>query len=78
MDLQFFTAIAYASIAVLIAVLAIYLAVKLLGKISKFVVIVVAVAFLLWLLFSDHGFIQMLGGLGNKIPSFAEIFGKGA
>ena len=78
MDLQFFTAIAYASIAILIAVLAIYLAIKLLGKISKFVVIVIAIAFLLWLLFSNHGFVQMLGGLGDKIPSFAELFGKGA
>ena len=78
MDLQFFTAIAYASIAILVAVLAIYLALTLLGKISKFVVIVIAIAFLLWLLFSNHGFVQMLGGLGDKIPSFAELFGKGA
>jgi hypothetical protein len=78
MDLHIFTAIAYASIAILIASFAIYLSIKLLGKISKFAITTIAIGFVLWFLFSDHSFIQMTSGLGDILPSFVEIFGKGA
>ena len=78
MNLEIFTAIGYGAIAILIAVLAAYLAIKLLGKIAKYVIIGVVVAFVLWFLFSDHNILQMMSGLGDKIPSFAELFGKGA
>ena len=78
MNLEIFTAIGYGAIAILIAVLAAYLAIKLLGKIAKYVIIGVVVAFVLWFLFSDHSILQMMSGLGDKIPSFAELFGKGA
>ncbi len=78
MNLEIFTAIGYGAIAILIAVLAAYLAIKLLGKIAKYVIIGVVIAFVLWFLFSDHSIVQMMSGLGDKIPSFAELFGKGA
>ena len=78
MGLEIFTAVGYGAIAVLIAVLAAYLAIKLLGKIAKYVIIGVVVAFVLWFLFSDHSILQMMSGLGDKLPSFAELFGKGA
>ena len=65
-----FTDIAYAALALLIAVLALYFVLRLLGKIAKFVVSVIilaAVAAVLWFIFSDHsamlGVLPFLNGL---------------
>ena len=54
MPVEIFTDIAYAALALLIAVLAVYLAVRLLGKLTKFVIIVVAVVLVIWLILSDN------------------------
>ncbi len=74
--LGIFTDIAVAAVAILVTVLAIYLALKLLGKIAKFMVGVVIVAAILWFLFSDHSILQSIGAIGDKIPSFSEIFAQ--
>ena len=65
-----FTDIAYAALTLLIAVLALYFVLRLLGKIAKFIVSVIilaAVAAVLWLIFSDHsamlGVLPFLNGL---------------
>ena len=76
MDLRIFTSIAYAALALLITVLAIYLSLKLLGKIAKFVIIGVVVAAVLWFLFSDHSVLQLIGSLGDKLPTFSDLIGK--
>ncbi len=60
LDIEIFTKIAYSAVAILIAVLAVYLAVRLIGKLAKFILIAIAVAAVLWLLFSQRAF---LGGL---------------
>lgn len=70
--------IARAAVALLVAVLAIYLSLRLLGKIAKFVIIAVVIALVLWFLFSEGSILQTLTGLGEKLPSFGELFTKGA
>jgi len=49
--------IAKSAVALLITVLAIYLAVRLLGKLAKFVIVVVVVVFVVWLIFSESSFL---------------------
>ena len=51
---QTLTDIAKSAVALLITVLAIYLAVRLLGKLAKFVITIVVVVFVAWLLLSDN------------------------
>ena len=70
LPITLFTDIAYAALALLIAVLALYFVLRLLGKIAKFIVsviILVAVAAVLWFIFSDHsvalGVLPFLNGL---------------
>lgn len=63
MPVELFTDLAYAAVALLIAVLAIYFALRLFGKIAKFVVIVIVVIVVLWLIFSDHSIIQTVSNL---------------
>jgi lipopolysaccharide export LptBFGC system permease protein LptF len=61
-----FTDIAYAALTLLIAVLAVYFALRLLGKLTKFVVtviVVVVVVVVLWMIFSDHSIIQSASDL---------------
>lgn len=66
LDLQFFIDLAYASLAVLVAVLAIYLALRLLGKFAKWLITVVVIVLVLWFLFSNHSILQyLLDALGN-------------
>ena len=58
MPVELFGDIAYAALALLIAVLAIYFAMRILGKIAKFVVtviVLIVVAVVLWRIFSDSG-----------------------
>ena len=66
MPVALFTDIAYAALALLIAVLAIYFALRLLGKLAKFVVsviVLIIIAVVLWLIFSDHSIIQAASDL---------------
>ena len=58
MPVELFGDIAYAALALLIAVLAIYFAIRILGRIAKFVVtviVLIVMAVVLWLVFSDTG-----------------------
>ncbi len=52
------TDVAFAAIALLVAVLAIYLAIRLLGKLAKFVIILVLIGLAAWLVFSDKSFLH--------------------
>ena len=58
MPVELFGDIAYAALALLVAVLALYFALRVLGRIAKFVVTVVVlivVAVVLWIIFKDGG-----------------------
>ncbi|MBE6603980.1 MAG: hypothetical protein IJC95_05780 [Clostridia bacterium] len=50
--------IATSAVAVLITVLAIYLAMRLLGKLAKFFIVIIVVVFVIWLLLSDSSFLN--------------------
>ncbi len=50
--------IAISAVAVLITVLAIYLAMRLLGKLAKFFIVIIVVVFVIWLLLSDSSFLN--------------------
>ena len=56
-DVQLLVDIAIAAVALLVTVLAIYLAFRLLGKLAKFFVTIIVIVFVLWLLFSDNSFL---------------------
>ena len=60
MNVQFFSDLAYSALALLVAVLAIYLALRLLGKLAKLVVIVIVIAAVAWFLLSDTSPVQIL------------------
>lgn len=63
--MEIITEIARAAVALLIAVLAIYLSVRLLGKLAKFIITLVVIAFVLWLIFADSSFLSnMIADLG--------------
>ena len=59
-DLGIFSDIAYAALALLVAALAIYLSLRLFGKIAKFLITLVVILLALWFLFSDHSILQTL------------------
>ena len=52
-DVQLLVDVAIGAVALLVTVLAIYLALRLLGKLAKLFVIVIVIAFVLWLVFAD-------------------------
>ena len=52
-DVQLLVDVAIGAVALLVTVLAIYLAFRLLGKLAKFFVTVIVIAFVLWLVFAD-------------------------
>ena len=52
-DVQLLVDVAIGAVALLVTVLAIYLAFRLLGKLAKFFVTVIVIVFVLWLLFAD-------------------------
>ena len=56
--MEMLTDIAYAAIALLITVLAIYLSIRLLGKLAKFVIILVVIAVVLWFIFGDNSILK--------------------
>ncbi len=64
LNLEFFTDIATAALAVLIAVLACYLALRLLGKLAKFLITVVIIVLVVWFVFSDHSILRDYINLG--------------
>ena len=76
-NLQFLTDLAYAALAVLVAVLAIYLALRLLGKFAKYLITIVLIGLVLWFLFSDRSILQyvmgLLDGAKDKLGELAGI-----
>ena len=68
LNVDIFVDIATAALAVLIAVLACYLALRLLGQIAKFLVIVVVILLVAWFVF----------GNGSPISGFLDIRALGA
>ncbi|MBR6727515.1 MAG: hypothetical protein IKM08_04935 [Clostridia bacterium] len=55
---EMFSDIAFSAISVLITLIAIYLSVRLLGKLAKFVICIVIIAFLIWLFVSDNSILS--------------------
>ena len=76
-DLGIFSDIAYAALALLVAALAIYLSLRLFGKIAKFLITLVVILLALWFLFSDHSILQTLvsfaRGLRDNMDKAGEI-----
>ncbi len=75
MPVEIFGDIAYAALALLIAVVAIYFALRVLGKVAKFVVtviVVIVVAIVLWRIFSNTGMsaLPFVGEIANKVSFF--------
>ena len=67
--MEFLMQLAHGAVALLIAALAIYLSLRLLGKIAKFVIAVIVIAVVLWFLLSDHSILQSLKDLLALLPS---------
>ncbi len=59
-DLQIFTDIAMALVMILVGVLAVYFALRFLGKVAKIVVSVLIVIVVVWILFSKGGVLSEL------------------
>ena len=78
MNVQWFSDIAYAALALLITVLAIYLSARLLGKFAKFLITVVIVIAVLWFIFSDKSIVQSIVGAATGLSgsNLFEMFGK--
>lgn len=57
---EIFSDIAISAISVLVTLIAIYLSVRLLGKLAKFVIGVVIIAFLVWLFVSDNSILSTI------------------
>ena len=70
--MQVITDIAYAALALLIATLAVYLSLKLMGKLAKFLIILIVIGVVVWFLFSDHSFVQSLLELARNAKEKTE------
>ena len=70
--------IARGAIALLIAVVVIYLALKLMGKIAKFVIILVIIALILWFILSNPDVMQSAKDAISSLASFAPFAEMGA
>ena len=55
-----FAGLASNAISLLIALVAIYLSVRLLGKLAKFAICLVVIAFLIWLFVSDNSILNLI------------------
>ena len=65
--------LSYAALVILIAVLAVYLAFRLLGKFAKLLVTVAVIVLVLWLVFSNRGALQYLRDLVDSLKSGAGL-----
>lgn len=52
--------VAISAVSVLVALIAVYLSLRLLGKIAKFVVIAVVIALLVWLFVADNSILNTI------------------
>ena len=55
--------VAISAVSVLVALIAVYLSLRLLGKIAKFVVIAVVIALLVWLFVADNSILNTIKDL---------------
>lgn len=67
--MAFITNVAYAALALLVAVVAIYFSVRLLGKLAKFVIILVIVALVLWLIFAENSILRDVISIANDLKT---------
>ena len=58
--LEVLAQIAFAAMALLVGVLAIYIAIRFLGKLAKFAVVLVVIVLVLWFFLSDNSFLHSL------------------
>ena len=68
--MEFLTQLAHGALAILISVLAIYLSLRLLGRIAKFVITLVVIAVVLWFIFSENSILQSIQGFSDALPSW--------
>lgn len=74
--MELFQDIAYAAVTLLIAVLAIYFAVRLLGKLAKFVItliVLVVVAVVLWMIFSNTGTLPSVWSIAAPMTVYGAV-----
>ncbi len=70
-DVQLLVDVAIGAVALLITVLAIYLAIRLLGKLAKLAVILIVIVFVLWLVFADG---SPLDGVILSVQNYVTCF----
>ena len=70
--------VARGALAILVASLAIYLSLRLLGKIAKFVIAVIAIAFVIYFVFFATDIAQTVKDAISAHLSFFDFFKKGA
>ena len=69
--------IAYGALALLVALLVVYIALRLLGKFAKFIITLAVVGLVLFFILSDHSILNTLmefirnakDGVGDKLPA---------
>lgn len=71
--MELITNFAYAALALLVAVIAIYLSVRLLGKLAKFVIILVVIALVLWLIFAENSILRDVISMARDIKSAVTV-----
>ena len=77
LDLGPLKALASTALSILVAVVVIILAIKLLGKLAKFVIILAVLGLIAWLFFSGNSIVaNAFGIIGNVKDAVGGIFGK--
>ena len=71
--MELLTQLAHGALTVLITLLAIYLSLRLLGRIAKFAITLIVIATVLWFILSDNSILQSLKGLYNALPSLRDL-----
>ena len=71
--MELLTQLAHGALTVLITLLAIYLSLRLLGRIAKFAITLIVIAAVLWFILSDNSILQSLKGLYNALPSLRDL-----
>jgi len=81
MEVGFFTNLAYAAIALLVASLAVYISVRLLGKLAKFLIFILVAVVVVRFVISDNSAIQnavqFVQRAGDSIKGVVETFSIG-
>ncbi len=70
--------VARGALALLVASLAIYLSLRLLGKIAKFVIAVIVIALIIYFVFFATDIAETVKNAVLSLPSWSDFFRKGA